>query len=114
MGTYATTFIMRNLPLLPPQNQGIFDRIRVVIAPSGGDAKPQLRVQRERRRVGLADLERGAPRSVAGGLRHHFAEQEGRHPAAPEEWADGERIDVELVEDDPHDAEANRPIFRIP
>src|SRR5258706_10384417 len=65
------------LAVIAPENERIFDWIRVVVPPRAGDVKPETLVQAQRAGIARAHFKRGAPRAEASRFAQHVFHQRG-------------------------------------
>src|SRR5262245_51672419 len=100
--------------LIPPQDQGILDRVRVVIRPGSGHIKSQPLVEAPRRFVRPADLERGTPRAQSPRLVEDALDQMGADALTAKRRTDRHVVDMDLIHDQPEGAEPGNALFRRP
>src|SRR4030095_14434782 len=91
--------------LIPPQDEGIFDRIRVVVRPGSGHIKSQPFIEAPRGFVRPADLERGTPRAQPLRLVEDALNQMRADALTPKRRTDRHVVDMDLIHDQPEGAE---------
>src|SRR6267142_264434 len=92
--------------ILAPEDQSVFDRLRVVGAPHSRDCEPKALVQQAGRVVRSTHLEGGAPGAPRRTLLQDAVQQRRCHTGPPESRENRQIVDVELVE---HPPEGTKP-----
>src|SRR4029077_2535874 len=92
--------------VVAPEDERVFHRIGVVVAPRAGSVKPKPLVQAPRARIPRAHFERRAPRPETFRFLEHVMHQ--RRPVAKTAELRPQRdvVDVDLVEHQPEGAES--------